>query len=92
MSLWVYTPEIIDAVLDTPLLRFTDSGWSSDKASWLTDTLLTIVLRKYPGDKTGNGLRVLIDCASETADFRDQLGIPLHALEQALEQSLSGQH
>ena len=88
MSLWVYTPEIIDTVEDRVLLGFTDNAWSSDKAAWLTDTLLTMVLRKYPGDKTGHGLRVLIDCANETADFREQLGIPLPALEQALEQSL----
>ena len=87
-SHWVYLPHIIDTEQDTCLFKFADRRWSLDRDTWLSATSLEVMLRKYPGDRMGTGVRVVIDCARRTARCGDGPEIGLSVLEVALEAML----
>ena len=87
-SHWVYSPHIIDTEHDTCLFKFTNHRWSLDRDTRLSETLLEVMLRKYPGDRMGTGVRVVIDCARRTALCGDGPEIGFSVLELALEEML----
>ncbi|VVP26570.1 hypothetical protein PS862_04138 [Pseudomonas fluorescens] len=84
----VYSPHIIDTELDFCLFKFADRRWSLDGDTWLSANLLEVMLRKYPGDRMGTGVRVVIDCARRTALCGEGPEIGLSVLELALEEML----
>lgn len=89
MSLWVEPPELIDAASQEVLLRFASDHWSLDRADWRSPTLVAIQLRKYPGGHVPPQVDVLIDCQARTATLGTTAGIPLAALERALDDCLA---
>jgi hypothetical protein len=52
LSLWIETPEIYDTIANETLLRLRNSNWSLDQAAWQTENIVTMTVRKYPGDHT----------------------------------------
>jgi hypothetical protein len=50
MSHWIETPELRDTQTNTSLIRFSDSRWSLESASWQSDSVVRMSFRKYPGD------------------------------------------
>lgn len=87
-SHWVYAPHIIDAESGACLFEFEDKRWSLDRAAWLSGTQVELMLRKYPGQLTGEGLRVSVDCAGRVARCGEGAEVALAALESALESLL----
>ncbi len=83
MSLWIESPELIDAQSGQILLRFSDSNWSLDHARWLDNETVELSLRKYPGDHHPSSFNVIIDCRQKQASLMDKL-IDIEALEPAL--------
>jgi hypothetical protein len=89
MSLWVEPPELIDASSQEVLLRFASDHWSLDRAEWRSPTLVSLQLRKYPGGHAPSHLEVVVDCQARTATLGTIAGIPLEALERALDDCLA---
>ncbi|MER2097067.1 MAG: hypothetical protein ABS977_09135 [Pseudomonas qingdaonensis] len=89
-SHWVYPPRIVDAVSGACLFEFQDQRWSLDRAAWLSDTQVELMLRKYPGQLTGEGVRVRVDCAGRVARCGEGAGVELADLERALERHACG--
>lgn len=87
-SHWVYPPHIIDAESGACLFEFEDKCWSLDRAAWLSGTHVELMLRKYPGQLTGEGQRVSVDCAGRVARCGEGVEVELAGLESALESLL----
>lgn len=66
-SLWVYSPSIWDTERSLRVLSFDDESWSVDKSTWISETEVLLVLRKFPGNHRPEQLSVEIDCIAETA-------------------------
>jgi hypothetical protein len=79
MSLWVYPPHIYDVVAKKVLFYFKNENWSLDTSTWLSATVVTLVLRKYPGDQVRSVVEVSIDCAARSANVN---GMQLSAFDQ----------
>lgn len=62
---WVYTPELMDSARHELMFYPRDSAWSLESAVWQTASLLSMRLRRYPGDHAPIG--ATFDCASRTA-------------------------
>ncbi|WP_296261181.1 MULTISPECIES: hypothetical protein [unclassified Pseudomonas] len=88
-SLWVCSPQIVNAREGDLLFAFEDTSWSSDRSVWLTSTVVELLLRKYPGSRTGQGVHVLVDCVRLTARWNGGPQIELMQLEQALDAAFS---
>ena len=88
MSLWVETPNLYDTVANESLLTFRDSNWSLDHASWETGNIVTMSLRKYPGDHTPPSVAVTINCVARTASVAGKSLKSLNEIEPALECAL----
>ncbi len=84
MSLWVESPVLIDRVTGTDLLRFKDINWSLDKATWLEDSKVRLLMRKYPGDHTPPDIEVFVDCVGRTGRVGTQEAHCLLELEDAM--------
>ncbi|MDZ5601973.1 hypothetical protein SJI00_04155 [Pseudomonas sp. RP23018S] len=84
-SHWVHSPEVIDTATGACVLQFTDPCWSVDQATWPLPNCLSLLLRKYPGQLTGSGVSVSVDCSQRVAYYGDGIAVELHALEAALE-------
>lgn len=90
MSLWVYPPEIIDAETQDRILKFADPNWSLEFAEWESESIVRLLLSKYPGDRLPRGIPVQIDCALRCAVIGDSR-FQLCEIEAVLESALSSQ-
>lgn len=88
-SLWVYSPRIIDTREGLCIFQFSDACWSADQSTWLTPTTVALNLRKFPGDRMGQGVRVVVDCDGRVARWESGKAVELSDLESALETLLS---
>jgi hypothetical protein len=67
MSHWLQLPQIEDLASGDVLCQFRDSLWSLDQALWQTDTLVRLLVRKYPGGHQPTTLAIDIDCLARKA-------------------------
>lgn len=88
-SLWVYSPRIIDTWQGICIFRFSDACWSVDRSTWLNSTTVELELRKFPGDRMGQGVRVVVDCDGLVARWGSGKAVALSDLETALEAFLN---
>ena len=84
-SLWVESPEIWDTIENKTLFRFKSELWSIDRSEWLTEVLVSLTLRKYPGNHLPVDLGVVLDCEKQNASIRS-LVVDLQELEALMEQ------
>jgi hypothetical protein len=84
MSLWIEWPTLVNANSGQILLRFSDSLWSLDVAEWLSDSLVRMTLRHYPGKHVPPQFEVVADCVSLTATIQGGAEIPFAEVESAL--------
>jgi len=89
MSLWIETPTLRDTTTGETLLSFRDSNWSLDSARWLSDSIVELTLRKYPGNHLPVDIVATLDCASRTAKVGSMELQSLLEVESALEESLT---
>jgi hypothetical protein len=89
MSLWIETPTLLDKMTGTTLLSFRDSNWSLDAARWLTDSIVELTLRKYPGNHLPPQLVATVDCVNRCARVGNLEATPLEEVEAALERALT---
>jgi len=82
---WVCSPRIVDTWQGSCVFQFEDARWSADQSVWLNPTTVELKLRKFPGDKTGRGVSVVIDCAGLVARLGDGSVVELSVLEAALD-------
>lgn len=87
MSQWVYPFDLVELASQKVLLRLTDPCWSLDVAEWTAGDVVCLKLRKYPGDRRGEGIRVFLDCVAQTA-MLDGKSWRFDQLEAALEAAL----
>jgi hypothetical protein len=91
--LWVYSPSIWDTERDCSVLAFDDGTWSVEGNVWLSETIVRLLLRKFPGNHNPDHLRAEIDCVAlkavvlSTADL-PTTDTPLSGLEKKLNESL----
>ena len=88
MSLWVETPDVWDTVANKSLLTFRDSNWSLDHASWENGNIVTMSLRKYPGDHTPPSVAVTLDCVARSATVAGKPVKSLSEIESALDSAI----
>ena len=88
MSLWIETPTLSDKTGET-LLSFKDSNWSLDAARWLSDSVVELTLRKYPGGHLPGQIVAVVDCAQRNAKIGPTEVQSLADLESALERALT---
>lgn len=88
MSLWVDTPTVSDTLHGAVLLAFVDGNWSLDEARWLSDHVVELRLRKYPGSHTPPQLVTTLDCKARTGQLGAET-VPLNRLESALDRALT---
>ncbi|HEX4329091.1 MAG TPA: hypothetical protein VH105_20035 [Burkholderiales bacterium] len=84
-SHWVESPELTDTRSGATLLKFNNDNWSLDAAQWQSDTVVSLSLRKYPGDHTPSAFEVVVDCEQGNASVADMAPLPLAEVEEALE-------
>ena len=60
-------PRIYDLASGKTVLALTDTRWSMDSATWGSDSVVSLRLRKFPGDHLPMHLEVLVDCTKGTA-------------------------
>lgn len=87
MSLWVETPTVVDTATGEALLAFADPHWSLDEADWVSEHVVHLWLRKYPGSHTPTGVLVTLDCVARTAQV-DESVVPLRDVEATLDRAL----
>jgi hypothetical protein len=85
MSLWVETPELFDTASQKSVLRFTNTNWSLESAAWLSESIVKMRLRKYPGAHMTATYEVTINCENQTAIVESLPVESLSAIEHALE-------
>ena len=89
MSLWIETPTVMDKTTGETLLSFKDSNWSLDSARWLSDSVVELTLRKYPGNHLPAQVVATLDCANRNAKIGETVVNSLTQVEPALEQALT---
>ncbi len=85
MSLWIESFALVEAATGSTLFAPRDSNWSLDGAEWPGDAVVTMRLRKYPGDHVPSSFDVKLDCDARTAEVEGGEAVPLGKLEDALE-------
>lgn len=65
MSLWIETPQIVDTSTGCEVIEFKNPHWSLESASWQTDSLVRLKLRKYPGDHFPLYFDASVDCEKQ---------------------------
>ncbi|HDS1743714.1 hypothetical protein [Pseudomonas sp. BG2dil] len=85
---WVYSPRILDTRQGTCLLSFQDACWSADASTWHSGSTVELALRKYPGHRARDGIRVVIDCTHRCALLEGGGEIELAYLEAVLQARL----
>ena len=85
MSLWIESFSLVEAATGSAVFSPHDSSWSLDAAAWTSDTVVTMRLRKYPGDHTPSSFEVRLDCDARAVKVEGGAAVPLGELEDALE-------
>ena len=62
MSLWVEPPEVVDTTTGRRLLNFKDPNWSLESATWQSDSVANLKLRKHPGNQVPHCFDAWVDC------------------------------
>jgi hypothetical protein len=88
MSLWIETPTLRNKVTGEVVVSFTDSNWSLNSAPWLSDDVVELRMRKYPGSHTPAEVMAVLDCSQRTAQV-GEIVMPINQVEAALERALS---
>ena len=65
MSQWAFTPQMIDSTTRKVLFHPREQAWSLDSALWQTASLVSMTLRRCPGDHAP--VAATFDCASGVA-------------------------
>ncbi len=89
MSLWVETPAILDKASGECLFSFEDPHWSLNSASWLSEAVVELRLRKYPGGHTPQEITLTIDCVAKIAQVEQERVPVLRDVEPALNRVLT---
>lgn len=92
-SLWVNSPVIWDAEQSSTIFSFKDECWSLDSATWVGDSTVRLLLRKFPGNHSPDHIRVEVSCIATTALVHGTAGMAafstrLDELEVALDHKL----
>ena len=88
-SLWVRSPSIWDTERSLHILSFEEESWSVDMSTWLSETKVLLLLRKFPGNHRPEQLNVEIDCVARTAMVSPAMPISLVDLESVLDHALT---
>jgi hypothetical protein len=88
-SHWLEVPTIVDRSDGSTVWTVADDHWSLDRATWEGD-VVTMTLRKYPGNHRPADLEATVDCVAHTARL-GETPVPLAALEPALDAALAWQ-
>ena len=62
MSLCVEPPEVVDTTTGRRLLEFKDPNWSLESATWQSDSVVNLKLRKHPGNHVPHCFDAWVDC------------------------------
>ena len=89
MSLWIETPTVLEKATGETLLAFKDGNWSLDAARWLSDSVVELTLRKYPGSHLPVNVIATLDCANRTARIAETELRSLAEVEFALDNALT---
>jgi len=89
MSHELRTPAVIATATGEAVIAFSDSAWSLDEHQWRGDSVLRLVLRKYPGNHLPTTLDCTADLAARTVVFTDGARVPLSEFEGALNARLT---
>lgn len=89
MSHDILTPGLVSRGTGASLLDFRDTSWSLDEHQWQADSVVRLVLRKYPGNHLPADLTCLADLSAGSATFPDGVVVPLSDLEAALDRRLT---
>jgi hypothetical protein len=92
-SLWVHSPSIWDADQECRVFVFDHEAWSVESNVWLGETIVRLLLRKFPGNHYPDHLWAEIDCVALTAVVLANAAFPptstpLIYLEKTLNQAL----
>ncbi len=87
MSHWIDTPHVYDRQASRVVYAPEDTTWSLDHAQWVSDSVVQLHLRQYPG---GPGMQAIvrIDCAAGTAHCNGR-DMALAALDDALARAVA---
>ena len=88
-SHWVRTPTITDKTSGGVMLAIHDTRWSVDEAEWRDDSVVKLVMRKYPGNHEPGDITVVVDCRRGTAAVGEGAPVSLAALEPAMDRALT---
>jgi hypothetical protein len=88
-SHWLEVPTLIERASGSILWTVADDRWSLDETAW-DGGAVTMTLRKYPGNHEPREVKARIDCVARMAQLGGK-AVPLAALEQALDATLSWQ-
>lgn len=66
-SQWLYRPRILDAASGVPLWSPSDGMWSLDGATWESDSVVRLLLRKFPGNQSPSFIGVTVYCEAMVA-------------------------
>jgi hypothetical protein len=86
MSHWIESFTLVDAATGRIVWHMDDPNWSLDQAKWISDSVVEVSIRKYPGDHTPPSFEVTIDCDARTAAVMGGPPMPLDRAELHLEQ------
>jgi len=89
MSHWIESFTLVDATTGATVWRMDDPNWSLDEARWISDSVVEISIRKYPGDHSPSSFEVTIDCDARTAAVMGGPSMPLYQADTHLEQLYS---
>jgi hypothetical protein len=87
MSLWIETPTIRDTSTGEVVMSFRDTNWSLNSARWLSDGVVELRMRKYPGSHMPAEVMATLDCSAKTARVGPDT-MPIGDVEARLEQEL----
>ena len=88
-SHWLEVPTIVDRSDGSTVWTVADDKWSLDQAVREGD-VVTMTLRKYPGNHLPSDLAASVDCIARTARL-GETAMPLAGLEPALDAALAWQ-
>jgi hypothetical protein len=90
-SCWVDTPTLRDKQNGETLFAIQDDRWSLDELTWRSESVVSLEMRKYPGNHEPQGLEVTVDCTARQATIGGQI-VGLSELEQRMEAALTWIH
>ena len=90
-SHWVLIPTIEHVATAEVLLKL-DRGWSMDESAWVSDSVVELTLRKYPGNHSPADVVATVDCAARTGKVGQGKMRPLGELEADLNAVLTWIH